>query len=539
MFRIEQLKLPITYTENDLKQLICKELRIPENELLDYIIVRRSLDARKKTEIHYSFLVDVTVINERKIFRNLAKLKKVSVSNETRYQYHITGSTFVNERPVVVGAGPAGLFCAYFLAKCGYKPVLVERGDTIENRTTAVERFWSDNILDIESNVQFGEGGAGTYSDGKLNTMVKDTYGRIKEVLETFVKFGAPPEILYMNKAHIGTDKLRVIIQNMREEIERLGGTCMFRTKFSGFRVKTDSLSGKDILTGIELNNAEKIDCSTLVLALGHSARDTFEMLYCNKVQMEQKAFAVGVRVEHPQSLIDDNQYGGYQKFLPPADYKLTYTTQSGRGVYSFCMCPGGFVVNASSEQGRLAINGMSNYDRAEKNANSAIVVTVKPEDFSCFGQKSDSPLAGVMFQRELEASAYRAGKGNIPVQLYRDFCEKRTSKEFGSIIPNTKGAYTFSNLHDCLPEFICTSIKEAMPEFSKRIYGFDCDDVIMEGVESRTSSPVRIVRNENLESNIGGIYPCGEGAGYAGGIVSAAVDGLRVFEAIIRKYHP
>ena len=539
MFRIEQLKLPITYTENDLKRLICKELRIPENELLDYFIVRRSLDARKKTEIHYSFLVDVTVADEKKVFRNLGKLKKVSVSNETRYQYHITGSASLNERPVVVGAGPAGLFCAYFLAKCGYKPVLIERGDTIENRTTIVERFWHDNILDVESNVQFGEGGAGTYSDGKLNTMVKDTYGRIKEVLETFVRFGAPLEILYMNKAHIGTDKLRIIIQNMREEIERLGGTCMFRTKFSDFFVKTDSLNGKSILAGIELNHEEKLDCGTLVLALGHSARDTFEMLYHNQVQMEQKAFAVGVRVEHPQCLIDDNQYGDYKKLLPPADYKLTYTTQSGRGVYSFCMCPGGFVVNASSEQGRLAINGMSNYDRAEKNANSAIVVTVKPEDFSYFGQKNDSPLAGVMFQRELEASAYRVGKGNIPVQLYRDFCEKRISKEFGSMIPNTKGTYTFGNLHDCLPEFICTSIQEAMPEFSKRIHGFDCDDVIMEGVESRTSSPVRIVRDENLESNIGGIYPCGEGAGYAGGIVSAAVDGLRVFEAIIRKYHP
>ena len=539
MFRIEQLKLPITYTEQELKQSICKELKITEQELLSYQIVRRSLDARKKSDIHYSFLVDVQVSNEKKVRKMLGKLKRVSLSQETRYQYRITGMQKMKQRPVIVGAGPAGLFCTYFLAKCGYKPILIERGDTVDNRTTKVERFWRDNSLDVESNVQFGEGGAGTYSDGKLNTMVKDTNGRIKEVLSTFVSFGAPPEILYLNKPHIGTDKLRVVIKNMREEIERLGGTCMFRTKLTGFETEEQIPDQKAVLTGIELNDNESIACETLVLALGHSARDTFSMLHEKKLYMEKKAFAIGVRVEHPQTLIDKNQYGDSRGLLPAADYKLTYTTQDGRGVYSFCMCPGGFVVNASSEEGRLAVNGMSNYDRAERNANSAIVVTVKPEDFAYFGQMEDTPLAGMEFQRRLESLAYQAGNGMIPVQMYQDFQERKASNRIGALIPNTKGGYRSANLHQCLPEFVADAILEGIPEFAKHIPGFDHPETIMEGVESRTSSPIRILRDENLEANISGIYPCGEGAGYAGGIVSAAADGLRVFEAIIKKYCP
>lgn len=539
MFRIEQLKLPIKYTEHDLIRLICKELRITQTELVSYRIIRRSLDARKKTEIHYSFLVDVEVSNEKKILKLLPKLKRVSVSTETKYEYRITGTEKMKERPVVVGAGPAGLFCAYFLAKSGYKPILIERGDTIENRTTKVERFWKDNTLDVESNVQFGEGGAGTYSDGKLNTMVKDTYGRIREVLNTFVQFGAPEEIMYVNKPHIGTDKLRYVITNMREEIERLGGTCLFRTKLTGFQTDVNRGIQRDELSAVVINETEPLPCNTLVLALGHSARDTFEMLYKNKLKMEKKAFAVGVRVEHPQSLINENQFGEQHRHLPAADYKLTHTTKSGRGIYSFCMCPGGFVVNASSEEGRLAVNGMSNYDRAERNANSAIVVTVTPEDFNCLGTVADTPLAGVEFQRQLETLAYRAGNGAIPVQLYQDFIERKASSSFGKILPNTKGACKLSDLHNCLPDFVCEQIVEGMPEFAKRIPGFDMPDVLLEGVESRTSSPLRILRDENLESNVAGIYPCGEGAGYAGGIVSAAADGLRVFEAIIKKYRP
>jgi len=539
VFRIEQLKLPITYTEQELKAAICRELKISEQELAEYQIVRRSLDARKKNEIHYSFLVDARVNNEKKLQKQLGKLKRVSISQETRYQYRITGMQKMKQRPVIVGAGPAGLFCAYFLAKCGYRPVLIERGDTIENRTTKVERFWRENSLDVESNVQFGEGGAGTYSDGKLNTMVKDTHGRIKEVLNTFVSFGAPAEIIYLNKPHIGTDKLRVVIKNMREEIERLGGTCLFRTKLTGLEICEGTVEQRSQLSGIEVNNSEILECDTLVLALGHSARDTFSMLYQNALQMEKKAFAIGVRMEHPQQLIDENQYGKCSSLLPAADYKLTYTTQEGRGVYSFCMCPGGFVVNASSEEGRLAVNGMSNYDRSERNANSAIVVAVKPEDFSYYGQVGDTPLAGMEFQRQLESLAYKAGEGLIPVQMYEDFRKGKASCALGTILPNTKGGYHPANLHECLPTFIGDSILEAMPEFARRIPGFDRPEVVMEGVESRTSSPIRILRDENLESNIAGIYPCGEGAGYAGGIVSAAADGLRVFEAIIRKYCP
>lgn len=538
VFRIEQLKLPITYTEQDLRAAICKEMKIAEQELVDYQIVRRSLDARKKSEIHYSFLIDVQVSNEKKIQKQLGKLKRVSISQETKYQYRISGMQKMKHRPVIVGAGPAGLFCAYFLAKCGYRPILIERGDTIKNRTTRVEKFWKDNSLDVESNVQFGEGGAGTYSDGKLNTMVKDTNGRIKEVLSTFVNFGAPAEILYLNKPHIGTDKLRIVIKNMREEIERLGGTCLFRTKLTGLELE-DLKEQRTQLSGIVVNDHELLECETLVLALGHSARDTFSMLYQNKLQMEKKAFAIGVRMEHPQQLINENQYGECSTSLPAADYKLTYTTQEGRGVYSFCMCPGGFVVNASSEEGRLAVNGMSNYDRSERNANSAIVVAVKPEDFVYYGQVEDTPLAGMEFQRQLETLAYRTGKGQIPVQMYTDFRERKASRGLGAIIPNTKGGYCLADLHECLPEFIGNSILEAMPEFAKRIPGFDRPDTVLEGVESRTSSPIRILRDENLESNIAGIYPCGEGAGYAGGIVSAAADGLRVFEAIIKKYCP
>ena len=539
MFRIEQLKLPITYTETELKAAVCRELKITEPELVSYQIVRRSLDARKKNEIHYSFLIDAEVSNEKKVQKQLGKLKRVSASPETKYQYRINGMQKMKYRPVIVGAGPAGLFCAYFLAKCGYRPILIERGDTIDNRTTKVERFWKENSLDVESNVQFGEGGAGTYSDGKLNTMVKDTHGRIKEVLRTFVSFGAPAEILYLNKPHIGTDKLRVVIKNMREEIERLGGTCLFRTKLTGLKLNEGAGEQDAQLFAIEVNHSEVLECETLVLALGHSARDTFEMLYQNRLQMEKKAFAIGVRMEHPQQWIDENQYGESRALLPAADYKLTYTTQEGRGVYSFCMCPGGFVVNASSEEGRLAVNGMSNYDRSERNANSAIVVSVKPEDFAYYGQQTDTPLAGMEFQRQLEALAYRAGSGLIPVQTYGDFRERKASQGLGSVIPNTKGGYRTANLHDCLPAFISDSILEAMPEFAKRIPGFDRPEVVLEGVESRTSSPIRILRDEKLEANIAGVYPCGEGAGYAGGIVSAAADGLRVFEAIIERYCP
>ncbi len=544
MFRIEQMKLPLTYTEQDLTAMICKELRITEAELVSYEIVRRSLDARKKTDIHYSFLVDVTVRDENKIKKQLSRLKKVSISKETRYEYRITGMQKMKHRPIVVGAGPAGLFCAYALAKCGFCPVLIERGDTMENRTTKVERFWKENSLDVESNVQFGEGGAGTYSDGKLNTMVKDTNGRIKEVLRTFVGFGAPPEIAYMNKPHIGTDKLRTVIKNMREEIERLGGTCLFRTKLTGFLVAEendieDRTVSKSSLQAVILNDEETIACDTLILALGHSARDSFEMLYRNGVHMEKKAFAVGVRVEHPQSMINESQYGAQKELLPAADYKLTHTTKDGRGVYSFCMCPGGFVVNASSEEGRLAVNGMSNYDRSERNANSAIIVAVRPEDFSYYGTADDTPLAGVAFQRKLEEAAFRNGMGLIPTQLYEDFKKNQKSISFGEILPNTKGAGNLANLRECLPEFITDSVLESFPEFGKRIPGFDRPDTVIEAVESRTSSPVRILRDENLEANISGIYPCGEGAGYAGGIVSAAADGLRVFEAIIKKYCP
>ncbi len=535
MFSIEQIKLPVGYQEDDLKHAICRELKIDINEIIEYKLLRKSLDARHKDHICYLVSVAVRVKNKSTIQKNLLRLNHVKEYNESIYQIKICGSVLLKHSPVVVGAGPAGLFCTYFLAKQGYCPILIERGDTIENRTQKIEHFWNSGELDPESNIQFGEGGAGTYSDGKLNTMVKDTNGRIKEVLRIFTMFGAPSEIMYLNKPHIGTDLLRGVIHSMTEEIKRLGGTIMYRTKLTGMVTEHGKI--KEII----LNKKEHMPCDILVLALGHSARDTALMLYENAVIMEPKAFAVGVRIEHPQSMIDQLQYGSYNQMsqklranLPAADYKLTYTTKKGRGVYSFCMCPGGFVVNAASEEGHISTNGMSNYLRNETNANSALIVTVIPDDFKCFG---DTPLAGIEFQRHYEKLAFCAGNGKVPVQMLGDFCNDMKSTSIGAVCPNIQGGYTLSNLRKCLPDFVSESLFEAMDRFGRILPGFDREDAVLSGIEARTSSPLRILRSENLEATVSGVYPCGEGAGYAGGIVSAAVDGIKVFEAIISKY--
>ena len=429
-------------------------------------------------------------------------------------------------RPVIIGAGPAGLFCAYFLAIHGIAPIILERGEPIEQRVLQVEQFWQEGTLNPESNVQFGEGGAGTFSDGKLNTMVKDPSGRIQKVLEIFVEHGAPKEILYWNKPHIGTDNLRHIIVSMRKHMESLGAEFRFSSKVTDVLLKEDGT-----LQGVEINHSEQLPCEVVVAAIGHSARDTFEMLSKKPLSMEQKAFAIGVRIEHPQEMIGYSQYSNAFLDLPPADYKLTHQTDSGRGVYSFCMCPGGFVVNASSELGRTVVNGMSNHDRGEKNANSALIVTVTPEDFAKEG--FDGPLAGVQFQRKWEEATYQEGRGKIPIQLFGDLLRGQKSDTIGEIIPNTKGTYVLADLRNCLPDYIIESLKEGILAFDKKIAGFAREDAVLLGVETRTSSPVRIVRSEHLQSAITGFYPCGEGAGYAGGIMSAAVDGIKVFEAI------
>lgn len=508
-----------------LRKEILKVLRIPEADLLDFHIVKKSIDARKKEDVKYIYVLAAKVKKENAILRKL-KNPNITVMERKYYSFTPTGTKQLAHPPVIIGMGPAGLFCALELAKAGMNPIVFERGKAVEDRLQDVEHFWNTGELNPESNVQFGEGGAGTFSDGKLNTAVKDPTGRIQKVLNTFVEYGGPEEVKYLNKPHIGTNRLQGIVKNIREEIIALGGQVHFSSKM------TDILMDGDKVTGVVINGEKTVPCEVLVLALGHSARDTFYVIHEKGLEMSQKAFAIGVRIEHPQELINHSQYGEEYDLLPTADYKVTYQASNGRGVYSFCMCPGGFVVNSSSEEGGTVVNGMSNYERDEKNSNTALIVTVTPDDF-----EGDSVFAGVEFQRKWERAAYEAGQGKVPVQRYEDFKENRVSQGFGKVKPCIKGAYTFANVRTCLPEQVSETIMEGMEAFDKKIRGYNEPDAVIAGVETRTSSPVRIIRNEALESNIKGIFPCGEGAGYAGGITSAAIDGIKVYEAIMNQY--
>lgn len=536
MIRINQLKLPLGHDRQDMLFRVSKILGIPAAEIDTLNIVKQSIDARKKPDIFYSYVVDVTVRQtggkkEEKLVHRL-KNRDVSVQSQTEYRLPKPGTGELIHPPVIIGTGPAGLFCGLMLARQGYCPILLERGEDVDARTERVARFWEDGELHADSNVQFGEGGAGTFSDGKLNTLVKDSFGRNRAVLELLVEFGADPSILYVNKPHIGTDVLSCIVKAVRREIERLGGQVRFLSKVTDLVVESGVL--KAVIAG-----GERIDTQVAVPAIGHSARDTFETLLQRGIPMEAKAFAVGLRVQHPQTLINMSQYGMEEcKELGPASYKVTRQTSGGRGVYSFCMCPGGYVVNASSEPGRTAVNGMSYHDRGGDNANSALIVTVTPEDFPHVPGDRQA-LAGIEFQRRLEEAAFRLGGGKIPVQLYGDFKENRVSVDFGQIKPAFCGQYAFANLREMLPGTICAALLEGMEGFGHMIKGFDRPDAIFAGIESRTSSPVRIPRDEHLESAVKGIFPCGEGAGYAGGITSAAMDGIRTAEEIIRRYRP
>ena len=525
MIRIRQVKIPI---RNDYKEFIIKKisniLKINKDDITSFNIVKKSIDARDKNNILYVYEFDVeTNLESRIISKN--KSKDIFISPNEEYIYPVPGSEKLTNDIVVVGSGPSGLFCAYLLTEMGYKVTIIEQGERMEERIKTVDKFFETNELNELSNIQFGEGGAGTFSDGKLNTLVKDKMFRGKKVFEVFIENGAPEEIMYLQKPHIGTDILRKVIVNMRNKTISMGGKFLYNTKLTNLVIEDNKL------VEIEINNKDKIECNNLVLAIGHSARDTFYMLNKHNLVMTSKPFAVGLRIEHPQDMINKSQYGDNYKLLPPASYKLTYQASTGRGVYSFCMCPGGFVVNASSEKNRLVVNGMSNYKRDERNSNSAIVVTVNNKDFG------NDLFAGVEFQRNLEEKAFNLGKGLIPVQLYDDYKESRITTKLGDIIPNTKGAYCFNDLNLLFSKEINDSIKEAIDNFGKKIKGFDRGDAILLGVESRTSSPITIKRNGNLESNITGIYPCGEGAGYAGGITTAAIDGLKVAEEIIKKY--
>ena len=524
MLKVRQIKIPIDSNNKDyILTKISNKLKCKINDILNYKITKLSIDARDKNNLLYVYEFDVEVLNENSILNKNKKNNDISITFDEKYKYEITGNIKLKNRPVVIGSGPCGLLCSYMLAEAGYNPLILERGEKVEDRINSVEEFFKTNNLNINSNIQFGEGGAGTFSDGKLNTVVKDKLNRGKRVFEIFIENGAPEEIMYLSKPHIGTDILRKVIVNMRNKIISMGGEFRYSSCVTDIKIKDNKLCG------VVVNNNEFIESDIVVLAIGHSARDTFYMLHDKGIKMNAKNFAVGVRVEHPQEMINMSQYGTNR--LGSANYKLTYQTSKGRGVYSFCMCPGGFVVNASSEDKHLVVNGMSNYGRNERNANSAIVVTVSKEDFGY------DPMNGIEFQRKLESKAYELGKGFIPIQLYGDYKNNIESTSLGEVIPNVKGKYNFSNLNELFPEYINEALKEGIDAFEKKIKGFSREDAILLGVESRTSSPVIIERDENFQSSVVGLYPAGEGAGYAGGITTAAIDGVKVFEAIISEY--
>lgn len=512
-------------------QKAAKILGVRETDISELFILKHSIDARKKLQLFQVYTVGVTLCNKKLQEKVIKRCKDKSIAPyvQNPYTFPAAGKTKLRFRPVVIGTGPAGLFCGYMLAKHGYQPILLERGFDVDTRTKDVEAYWNGGNLNPESNVQFGEGGAGTFSDGKLNTLVKDKQGRNQEVLRIFVQFGAPESILYESKPHIGTDVLRQVVINLRNAIIEFGGEVRFGAKVTGFQVNEGALCA------VVVNDKEWIQTTEAVLAIGHSARDTFVSLNEIHVPMEAKAFAVGMRVEHPQSRINESMYGKEQgSQLPAAPYKLTAQTSTGRGVYSFCMCPGGYVVNASSEPRQIAVNGMSYANRNGRHANSAIIVQVTPKDYG-----TEGPLAGIAFQRQLEKKAYLLGNGSVPVQYYGDFVKNISSENTENREkPCIKGAYQLTNLRGLLPPACEVAFIEGMEQFDKTIPGFAGEETILSGIESRTSSPVRIHRDETLQSPaIKGLYPCGEGAGYAGGIMSAAMDGILIAEKIAQRF--
>jgi uncharacterized protein len=532
MIRITEVPLPLDYTPEALRQAILQRLAIPAAELLDFNLFKRSYDARKKNSgIFFSCIVDVTVRDEAAVLKHLKRDRQVGVSPDMSYHPVAQAPAQLEERPLVVGFGPCGLFAALLLAQMGFRPIVLERGRDVRRRTRDTWALWRENTLTPESNVQFGEGGAGLFSDGKLYSQIKDPkfYGR--KVMREFVRAGAPPEVLYVSKPHIGTFRLTGVVSKMREEIIALGGEVRFESKV------TDLLIEAGRIEGVVLAGGETLYGRHVVLALGHSSRDTFRMLEHRRVYLEAKPFAIGLRIEHPQSLIDVARLGRFAGHpqLGAADYKLVHHARNGRSVYSFCMCPGGTVVAATSEPERVVTNGMSQYSRNERNANAGIVVAINPEpDFP------GGPLAGVDLQEIWESKAYRLGGSDYcaPGQLVGDFLRGVGSTQLGEIVPSYTPGVRLGDLSQALPDYAISAIREALPAFGKQIRGFDRDDAVLTAVESRTSSPVRITRDaESLQSlNVRGLYPCGEGAGYAGGILSAGVDGIKVAEAVARS---
>ncbi len=532
MLRISELKLPLDHAADALRPAIVQRLGIADDQLLSFSIFKRSHDARKKNAIVLIYALDVEVSDEAAVLARLAKDAQIGPAPDTRYRFVAQAPANLSSRPVVIGTGPCGLMAGLLLAQMGFRPIILERGKAVRERTKDTWGLWRKQQLNPESNVQFGEGGAGTFSDGKLYSQIKDPNFLGRKVMEEFVKAGAPEEILYISKPHIGTFRLVKMVENMRATITELGGEIRFGSKVD--RILIDQHQ----VTGVELAGGEQIATGHVVLAIGHSARDTFQMLHDVGVYIEAKPFAIGFRVEHPQTLIDQVRFGpnAGNELLGAADYKLVHHCKNGRAAYSFCMCPGGQVVAATSEPGRVVTNGMSQYSRAERNANSALVVNVEPSDFP--GDARKNPLLGIDFQRHWESQAFIAGGSSYraPAQRVGDFLAGRPSTALGSVEPSYQPGVHMTDLASCAPAFVIDALREAIPAFDKQIRGFAMADAVLTGVETRTSSPIRIKRGTDFQSiNTRGLYPAGEGAGYAGGILSAGVDGIKVAEAVAK----
>lgn len=530
MLRISGLHLPLDFKETDLRRAAAKRLRLPETAVREASLFKKSVDARKKDNIVFVCTADITLDgNEDKLLR---RINDSGIQKAQSYRYELPKPVPLSQRPVVIGFGPAGMFAALILAQCGARPIVLERGESVDKRKKTVEDFWISRRLNPQSNVQFGEGGAGTFSDGKLTTGTGDV--RIRKVLEELVKAGAPAEILYEAKPHVGTDKLPDTVKNIREQILSLGGEIYFETFVSDFLFRDGKLEALEMIG--RNGKKELLECCQAVLAIGHSARDTFERLCSLAVPMQPKAFSVGARIEHPAKLINMSQYGRFagHPALGAADYKLNRHLENGRGVYTFCMCPGGTVTGAASELGGVVTNGMSSWARDGGNSNAAVLVGVTPEDF-----QEEGPLAGAAFQRKLEQAAFRLAGGDYsaPAQRVADFLERRPSRAFGGVLPTYSPGVVPASLDGCLPGFVADSLRLAIPQMGRLLRGFDDGDAVLTAPETRSSSPVRILRGEDMQSPfLKGLYPCGEGAGYAGGIISAAVDGIRCAEQLLAQ---
>ena len=533
MLRLTQIKLPLDYNDASLKAAIIDRLGIAPDELLGVTIFRRGYDARKRSNIFFIFTLDVELKDQAAVLKRLqasGKSTDIGITPDTSYKFVTHAPANLDSRPIIIGTGPCGLLAGLVLAQMGFKPIILERGKAVRERTKDTWGLWSEGVLNPESNVQFGEGGAGTFSDGKLYSQIKDPHFHGRKVLEEFVKSGAPEEILYVSKPHIGTFRLVKMVEAMRAEITGLGGEIRFNSRVDRINIENGQVRG------VELANGERIAAEHVVLAIGHSARDTFQMLHEQGVYIEPKPFSIGFRIEHPQTLIDRARFGTFagNEMLGAADYKLVHHCANGRSAYSFCMCPGGQVVAAASEEGRVVTNGMSQYSRAERNANAALVVNVNPEDFP--GDYKTNPLAGIDFQRHWESMAYQAGGSTYkaPAQRVGDFLAGRPSTQLGEVDPSYQPGVFMTDLSSCVPPYVVDALREAIPAFDKQIKGFAMADAILTAVETRTSSPIRITRNAECQSlNTRGLYPAGEGAGYAGGILSAAVDGIKVAEQV------